>query len=118
MAGQFGPRLSVGTHRRGPLPHRRYPAPAVGEATRRHAISGDHARTCGRVVLLAPGIVSPRKDHRQGRACGASHAMAQAPPLPLIFHGKNPAPIRRTNSLDSASPQRDTGRSNNIEIAS
>jgi hypothetical protein len=36
--------------------------------------------------------MSPRKDHRQGRATGASPAaMAQAPPLTLIFHGKSGA---------------------------
>ena len=51
-----------------------------------------------RAVLLAPGILSPRKDHRQGRARGrVADAMAQAPPLTLIFHGKTSAPIRRTD---------------------
>jgi hypothetical protein len=45
------------------------------------------ART-SRAVLLAPDILSPHKDHRLGRAYGASHAMAQAPPQTLIFHGK------------------------------
>jgi len=52
-------------------------------------------RPSGPPVPLVPGILSPRKDHRQGRACGASHAMAQAPPLPLIFHGKTSAAIER-----------------------
>ena len=48
-----------------------------------------------RAVLLAPGILSPRKDHRQGRALGrVADAMAQAPPLTLIFPGKTSAPIR------------------------
>ena len=52
-----------------------------------------------RAVLLAPGILSPSKDHRQGRARGrVADAMAQAPPLTLIFHGKNSAPIRRTGA--------------------
>ena len=32
---------------------------------------------------LDVNLSAPRR-----RACGASHAMAQAPPLPLIFHGK------------------------------
>ena len=51
-----------------------------------------------RAVLLAPGILSPRKDHRQGRAQGrVADAMAQAPPLTLIFHGKTSAPIGRTD---------------------
>jgi hypothetical protein len=51
-----------------------------------------------RAVLLAPGILSPRKYHHQGRAQGrVADAMAQAPPLTLIFHGKTPAPIGRTD---------------------
>jgi hypothetical protein len=48
----------------------------------------------------APGILSPRKDHRQGRTQGrVADAMAQAPPLTLIFPGKTSAPIRRTGML-------------------
>jgi hypothetical protein len=46
---------------------------------------GDRACKSSRAVLLAPGIVPPRKDHNQGRTsslrCGRST-------LILIFHGK------------------------------
>jgi hypothetical protein len=55
---------------------------------------GDRARVSDRAVLLAPGILSPRKDHRQGRTsslrCGRST-------LTLIFPGKSSAPIGRTD---------------------
>ena len=41
--------------------------------------------------------------YRQGRAQGrVAVAMAQAPPLTLIFHGKTSAPIRRTGEESSA----------------
>jgi hypothetical protein len=71
-----------------PGPH---PAAPAGH---RHA-AGDRELPSGPPAPLAPGILLPSKDHRQGRACGASHAMAQAPPLPLIFHGKTSAPNER-----------------------
>ena len=52
------------------------------------------ARTNGRAVLLAPGSLSPCKDHHQGRTsslrCGRST-------LTLIFPGKPSAPIGRTD---------------------
>jgi hypothetical protein len=70
------------------------PPPGQQARTRRQAVpTATHptvtatART-GRTVLLAPGILSPRKDHRQGRAQGRVLRMAQAPPLTVIFHGK------------------------------
>jgi hypothetical protein len=59
---------------------------AVPAATR-ESDAPRSART-GKTVLLVPVIMSPRRDHRLGRAYGASHAMAQAPPQTPIFHGK------------------------------
>ena len=56
--------------------------------------AGDRACVSDRAVLLAPGILSPRKDHRQGRTsslrCGRST-------LTVIFHGKTLAPVGRTD---------------------
>jgi hypothetical protein len=58
-----------------------WPLPGIGADE-----EGGTVQACpGRAVLLAPGILSPRKDHRQGRTsslrCGRST-------LTLIFHGK------------------------------
>jgi hypothetical protein len=79
-------------------PPRRCPAPAGRRYRPQRSLSAATARM-DRAVLLAPGILSPSKDHRQGRARGrVADAMAQAPPLTLIFHGKNSAPIRRTGA--------------------
>jgi hypothetical protein len=70
-------------------------------------LPGDRTCVSDRAVLLAPGILSPRKDHRQGRARGrVAYAMAQAPPLTLIFHGKTSAPIGRTDQLRLILPHR------------
>ena len=64
------------------------PHPQAG-SSRSNAPTGTATARTDRAVLLAPGILSPRKDHRQGRAQGrVAVAMAQAPPLTLIFHGK------------------------------
>jgi len=87
LAGQLGP-LPLARQRTGAgrCPHRRYPAPATSPATRRNAPRGDRACKIGLAVLLAPGIVPPRKDQNQGRSsslrCGRST-------LILIFHGKH-----------------------------
>jgi hypothetical protein len=55
-------------------------------------LPGDRAHVSDRAVLLAPGTLSPRTDHRQGRTsslrCGRST-------LTLIFPGKTSAPIGR-----------------------
>ena len=55
------------------------PHPQAG-SSRSNAPTGTATARTDRAVLLAPDILSPRKDHRLGRAYGASRAMAQAPP--------------------------------------
>jgi hypothetical protein len=46
------------------------------------------------------GIISPRKITVKGAHSGrVAKAMAQAPPLTLIFHGKFSAPIGRTGEV-------------------
>jgi hypothetical protein len=78
------------TRRRTPVS---WPAPRrpVAQAL---TIPGDRTCVSDRAVLLAPGILSPRKDHRQGRTsslrCGRST-------LTVIFPGKTSAPIGRTD---------------------
>ncbi len=74
-----------------PLPRiRRQAVPAATVPHRR-------ARADGRAVLRSPGSLLPVKDHHQGRAWRrVADAMAQAPPLTLIFPGKTSAPIGRT----------------------
>ena len=59
-------RIAALPPRRSPA-RRRQPVPAVTHP-------GDRACKSGRAVLLAPGILSPREDHRQERASGASLA--------------------------------------------
>ena len=54
---------------------------------------GDRACVSDRAVLLAPDIVSPRQDHRQGRAQGAS------------------LPRWRSATLDGDLPRQDLGTS-------
>ena len=80
------------------------PRPQAGSSRPNAAPMTATTRT-GRAVLFAPGILSPHKDHRQGRGCGALHAIPQAPPLPLIFYGK----IRQQSggrwNIDSAYPR-------------
>ncbi len=75
----------------GALPRiRRQAVPAATVPHRR-------ARADGRAVLRSPGSLLPVKDHHQGRAWRrVADAMAQAPPLTLIFPGKTSAPIGRT----------------------
>ena len=55
---------------------------AVSSATRRPVTA---LQDIDRSVLLAPGILSPRKDHHQGHAQGR---VPSGRPLTLIFHGK------------------------------
>ncbi len=85
---------------------RRSAAPLPQTAgTRSNALTDDRASTTDRAVLPAPGILSPRKDTVKGAPKGASPtAIAQAPPLTLIFHGKTPAPIRRTGQYRLSQP--------------
>ena len=91
MGGSLARCLCAGTRRRGPLPQRRYPAPAAAWPPPSRIPVAAPSKS-GRAVLPALGIVPPRKDHLQGRAKGASPAaMTQAPPLKLIFHGKSGA---------------------------
>jgi hypothetical protein len=72
------------------------PHPPAGGAGR-NGVPDDRQRHLAG-ASSAPGILSPRKDHRQGRARGrVAGAMAQAPPLTLIFLGKTSAPIGRTD---------------------
>jgi hypothetical protein len=52
---------SAKAHRRGPLPHRRYPSPAASPAHPPLRILGDPTCTSGQAVILTPGILSPRK---------------------------------------------------------
>jgi hypothetical protein len=57
------------------------------------------ARTDGRAVLRSPGSLSPVMITIKGAPGGASLlAMAQSPPLTVIFTGKTSAPIRRTGA--------------------
>ena len=74
---------SAAAHRRGPLPPRRYPAPAAQRSSPLRTLVTGLQEPRG--VLLAPGIVSPRKDRCQGRTsslrCGRST-------LTAIFPGK------------------------------
>ena len=69
------------------------PTPAGSRCPLQRA-PGDRDHATDRAALPAPGILSPRKDHSQGRTsslrCGRST-------LTVIFHGKTPAPIRRTD---------------------
>ena len=91
---------SAGGRQPGPLPLARQ---RTGAGRCRHAVSPAPARRrsspsrtpvtaparASRAVLPRRATLTPRKDHHQGRAEGASPAaMAQAPPLTLIFHGK------------------------------
>ena len=70
------------------------PYPATSPATRRNAPRGDRACTSGRAVLPAPGILTPHKDHHQGRAqghvaCGDGASATLDTDLPR----QEPAPI-------------------------
>jgi hypothetical protein len=69
------------------------PAPAGRRSTPQRILMPPQPRELAGAVLLAPGILSPRKDHCQGRTsslrCGRST-------LTVIFHGKDSAPVRRT----------------------
>ena len=85
-SGAAWPAASSATaHRRGPLPAPPLPRTAASPATRRNAPPGDRACTRGRAVLLAPGILKPRKDHNQGRTSSLRSGRST---LILIFHGK------------------------------
>jgi DNA-binding transcriptional MocR family regulator len=63
------------------------PAPAGRQSPpQRHPMTAT-ART-NRAVLLAPGILSPSKDHRQGRSLRSRLRWRYAPPWTVIFVGK------------------------------
>ena len=75
------------------------PHPQAGRS-RRHAPTVTALARAGPAVLHAPGILSPRKITVKGARCArVAHAMAQAPPLSVIFPGKTSAPIRRTGEV-------------------
>ncbi len=59
---------SAGAHRRGPLPAPPFPRTRNQPGSPPLRTFADRACTSGWAVLLAPGILPPRKDHRQGRA--------------------------------------------------
>jgi hypothetical protein len=81
----------VGTHRRGPLPQRRYPAPVARPAA---AVThpGDHACKSGRAVL--PRRAWFRRESSLSRALrpAASASLRSAPGRPLT--GSFPGKIR------------------------
>ena len=68
------------------------PHPQVS-SSRSNEPTGTATARIGWAVLLAPGILSPRKDQSQG---GAPAAKRGRTTLTVIFHGKTSAPIRRT----------------------
>jgi hypothetical protein len=73
-------------------PPRRCPASAGRRYRPQRSRSAAPARM-SRAVLLAPGSLSPCKITAQGRLRRVAGAMAQAPPLTMIFPGKTSAAI-------------------------
>ena len=74
----------------------------------------------GRAVLLAPGILSPRKDHSKGRSLRSRRLLRNRRPLTVIFHGKI-RQLSRGRGGDEASPTPGTvpdGRSNSLAAQS
>jgi hypothetical protein len=72
------------------------PSPQTG-GSRSNAPTVTAPARIGRAVLLASGILSPRKDHRLGRASGTSFGWPSAT-LDTDLPRQDPAPIRRTGA--------------------
>ena len=84
LRGGSLPRPTGGSPPGAALPPVGTPAPAGNRYALQRA-AGDRACKPDRAALPAPGILLPRKDHRQGRAQGR---VPSGRPLTVIFHGK------------------------------